>query len=442
MAEALQAKLDAANAGSPAAAVPLLQDILLGSYPNDTDSLKVKEAALDALTEALVKQGDVVSLRSLLGSLRPWFAVIPKAKTAKLVRTIIDAIGKVPDSTQVLVSIHITTPLSPQFLFSPLFPPLSQLEVCQEQAAWATTEKRTFLRQRIDLRLASLYLATRDYPAALALIAKLLTEVKRLDDKLLLTEIHLLESKVHNAVRNLPKARAALTASRTAANAVYIAPSLQADIDTQSGTLHAEEKDFKTAYSYFYEAFEQLSNLDDVRAVAVLKYMLLCKIMAGEVADVGSIISSKGGLKHAGADVDALRAVAKAYDDRSLGAFQSALDTYKTQLQDDAVVHAHLSELYDMMLEQNLKRLIEPYSRVEVAHLASLIKLPLADVEAKLSQMILDKKFEGTLDQRAGVLDVFEEAAADEAYPAALDTIDNMSRVVDSLFARSLKIVS
>lgn len=313
--------------------------------------------------------------------------------------------------------------------------------MCSEQAAWATSEKRTFLRQRIDLRLASLYLTTRDYPAALQLISKLLTEVKRLDDKLLLTEIHLLESKVHNAVRNLPKARAALTASRTAANAVYVAPSLQADIDTQSGTLHAEEKDFKTAYSYFYEAFEQLSNLDDPRAVSVLKYMLLCKIMAGEVGDVAGIISSKGGLKYAGADVDALRAVAKAYDNRSLGEFQSTLETYKVQLQEDAVVHAHLSELYDMMLEQNLKRLIEPYSRVEVAHLSSLIKLPLHDVEAKLSQMILDKKFSGTLDQ-AGVLDVFEDADNDEVYPAALETMENMSRVVDSLFARSLKIVS
>lgn len=52
-----------------------------------------------------------------------------------------------------------------------------QLEVCKEQVQWAQSEKRTFLRQRIEIRLATLYLETRDYTAAITLIGKLLTEV-------------------------------------------------------------------------------------------------------------------------------------------------------------------------------------------------------------------------------------------------------------------------
>ena len=51
------------------------------------------------------------------------------------------------------------------------------------------------------------------------------------------------------------------------------------------------------------------------------------------------------------------------------------------------MVHSHLAALYDTLLEQNLVRLVEPFSRVQVAHLADLIHLPLQTVLDKLSQV-------------------------------------------------------
>ena len=89
----------------------------------------------------------------------------------------------------------------------------------------------------------------------------------------------------------------------------------------------------------------------------------------------------------AGQDVDSMVAVAKAYKDRSLQGFQDALALHKEQLVEDPIVHAHLSELYDTLLEGNLARLIEPFSCVEINHLAQLIKLPQDLVLNKLSQV-------------------------------------------------------
>jgi len=385
---------------------------------SSADAVRVKELAITNLTNYLTKENRAEDLRNLLTQLRPFFALIPKAKTAKIVRGIIDAVAKIPGTSEL------------------------QISLCKEMVEWTRAEKRTFLRQRVEARLAALLLENQEYTEALTLLSGLIKEVRRLDDKLLLVDIDLLESKLHFSLRNLPKAKASLTAARTAANAIYVPPSQQGTIDLQSGILHAEEKDYKTAYSYFFEAFEAFSSLEDPKAIFSLKYMLLCKIMVNQADDVAGIISSKAGLKYLGPDVDAMKAVADAYSKRSLKYFETALRDYKAQLEEDPIVHRHLSSLYDTLLEQNLCRLIEPYSRVEIAHIAEMIELPISHVEKKLSQMILDKKFAGTLDQGAGCLIIFEDTKTEEIFPATLETITNVGKVVDSLYMRSAKIMA
>ncbi|KAL8157310.1 hypothetical protein AgCh_002129 [Apium graveolens] len=388
--------------------------------PSSTsEALRIKEQAVSSLSDILREQCRAEELRNLLTQLRSFFAKIPKAKTAKIVRGIVDSVAKIPGTSDLQVSL------------------------CKEIVEWTRSEKRTFLRQRIEARLAALLMENKEYAEALSLLSGLIKEVRRLDDKLLLVEIDLLESKLHFSLRNLPKAKAALTAARTAANAIYVPPAQQGTIDLQSGILHAEEKDYKTGYSYFFEAFEAFNALEDPQAVYSLKYMLLCKIMVNQADDVAGIISSqKVGLHYQGPELDAMKAVADAHSKRSLKLFESALRDFKAQLEEDPIVHRHLSSLYDTLLEQNLCRLIEPFSRVEITHIAELIELPEDHVEKKLSQMILDKKFAGTLDQGAGCLVIFDDPKSDAIYPATLETISNIGKVVDSLFTRSAKIMA
>jgi 26S proteasome regulatory subunit N6 len=151
---------------------------------------------------------------------------------------------------------------------------------------------------------------------------------------------------------------------------------------------------------------------------------------------VPGLIDGKNALKYAGPDLEAMREIASAYKQRSLESLVLTQEKYKEQLAEDPVIRFHLQSLYDNLLEQNLARLVEPFSYVHIPHIASLIKLPVATVEAtyvaqlplfeeficsdlmlitlppcfRLSQMILDKKFNGILDQGAGALIAYQDA--------------------------------
>lgn len=377
------------------------------------DVAKVKELAILQLANLLVRTGNASRVSDLLMSLRSFFSTIAKAKTAKIVRGLLDAVSKAENAAEL------------------------QFALCHDTIQWCRDEKRTFLRQRVEGRLAVLYLNHARYADALSTVNELLREVKRLDDKAHLLEIQLLESRIHHALRNIPKSRAALTSARTTANSIYVPLTLQAEIDMQAGIVAAEEKDYKTAFSYFYEGFEGFVSLEDKRAVNNLKYMLLCKIMTGNAQDVSAIVNGNVALKFSGRQLDAMVAVAKAHSERSLESFEKTLKEYKAELSDDPIVHAHLNSLYDTLKEQNLLRLTEPFSRVETTHVAELINLDLHDVESKLSQMILDKKLNGILDQGAGCLIVYGDQPLSKTYQASLDTLKNMDNVVHSLFDKA-----
>ncbi|PPQ84990.1 hypothetical protein CVT25_010522 [Psilocybe cyanescens] len=488
----------------PKAAEALYKQILATSTSQSGEGLRDQETALVKLGELYRDQKYAEGLAEVINRSRAFMSSTAKAKTAKLIRTLLDYFAAIPDSQKV------------------------QMKALTDNIAWAKQEKRIFLKHSLETRLVGLQLESRQYQPALALIDTLLTELKRLDDKMILTEVHLLESRVYRGLGNMPKAKASLTSSRTAANAIYCPPSLQAQLDLQSGILHAEEKDYSTAYSYFFEAFENLSALGESeggsgsegggsgggKALEALKYMLLCKVMLNLPEDVNALLTIKLALRYASSrDVESMRAVARAHQKRDLRAFQGVLREYRVEkgadtslfhyafasapsipfpsfnsiyllmrllclftlssfvlvlsfrhlnlnltdadaapslhipiatniieLQSDPTIRTHLAALYDTLFEGNLKKIVEPYSVVEVAYVAEQVGQERQAVETKLSKMILDKVLYGVLDQGRGCLVIYDEPKADNTYGAAIETLEQISKVVESLYAKTVKI--
>ena len=177
--------------------VPILLKVIQDTEKLSAKALSLKERAVYDLTRAYCASqtyNEVVDF--LTGEQgKQFLSQITKAKTAKVVRQVLDIVcTAAADQVQV------------------------QETIARSIIAWTLEEKRSFLRQRIESKLATILFKQQKYQESLSTCNALLQELKQLDDKQLLVETHLLESKIHFALRNVPKAKAALTASRTAAN--------------------------------------------------------------------------------------------------------------------------------------------------------------------------------------------------------------------------------
>ncbi|CAJ0581030.1 unnamed protein product, partial [Mesorhabditis spiculigera] len=390
---------------------------LFGQVNNSEADIKRKEDSIMELGNKLAANKQTHELRMMIENTRPFLLTLGKAKAAKLVRDLVDLCLMIEGQDGDI-----------------------KVELCKECILWAEQQNRIFLRQTLQARLIRLYNDLDRYNLALTLANELVRELKKVDDKDLLIEVELEESKAFYHLGNIGRARSSLTGARTTANAVYVRPQMQAALDVQAGILHAADKrDFKTAYSYFYEAFEAYDSTNQKKlALQALKYMLLCKVMLDLPEEAISLTQGKVARNYTNSEaVQAMKAIANASKDRSLKDFNSTFGHYRTELQMDPVIKKHFYELSERMLEKELCRLIEPYSCVQIDHIAKIIQLDRIMVEKKLAQMILDQKFHGSLYQQEGMLIVYSPEKPDTTYETALNSIHAFGGVLDALYQRA-----
>ena len=147
----------------------------------DEKAVKIKEQCIYRLARLYTEAKRFTDVMDLLKSNNELFSIIPKAKTAKIVRSILNIVGSIPDSLDV------------------------QISLSRDVVQWCVAEKRTFLRQRIEAKLASLLQQKKLPSEGLEIIDKLLVELKKLDDKQMLTETHLTEARIYHSLQNIPK---------------------------------------------------------------------------------------------------------------------------------------------------------------------------------------------------------------------------------------------
>ena len=127
-----------------------------------------------------------------------------------------------------------------------------------------------------------------------------------------------------------------------------------------------------------------------------------------------------------------MRSVEIAVKEKSIKLLKENIEKNKQYLT-DPIVQFHLNNLNNDLIEQNLIKIIQPYSVVEIDYINKTIGLGYEEILIKLRQMILDKKINGILDQGKGCLIIYEGAQSNPYLDKSLDTFKNLEKVVDSL---------
>ena len=172
---------------------PGVYESMLKNERMDDAAVKVKEKCIQRIARLYTEKKDMEHIMSLMKTNAEFFNNIAKAKTAKVVRNVLAIVATIPDSIDIQVSL------------------------CEKLIEWCEAEKRTFLKQRIEAKYSNLLWLKKQPTKALEIVNALLGELKKLDDKQMLTEVHLTESRIYETLENIPKSKASLTAARSAA---------------------------------------------------------------------------------------------------------------------------------------------------------------------------------------------------------------------------------
>ncbi|KAK2196400.1 26S proteasome regulatory subunit Rpn6 [Babesia duncani] len=199
---------------------------------SDESILLMTESVILTISYHLIETGQTDALLCFLFKNESHFALLPQAKTAKLLRNVLERLACVVLDLDTLHKIFTV------------------------YRDWCETKHRTFLKLRLELKLIVILILGRKFTAALEKCEALAIEIKAIDDKMLQLDLLLIEAKLFLLLRNMNRMKICISNAKNIATNITVPTFTTAEIDLLSGILYMCEKDYKTAYSFLYESFE------------------------------------------------------------------------------------------------------------------------------------------------------------------------------------------
>ncbi len=398
---------------------PKTEAELMALLDSEGEFTAEKEAALVEVIQRATKAKRTDVLAALIERVKK-IAGPSKITLARLFQLLLTSVGQADDSERAI-----------------------ELQVSNQVLEWATKEKKEFLKTKLVVRVAEIYFIRGESRKAKDMIERVIGEAQAVDDKALLIEGELLEAKILATWEDWPKAKAALSSCRANCNKIYVAPQIQAEIESVSGQIHLAERDYTIASSYFIESLEGFHQQgESAKAARSFRHLLITKILMDKTGEAEQLVGGKHGEIYSRFDDTscALLDILQATKEKSLVNLSKSLQQKETALKKDTVIYGQLEALYGQLLEKNILKLLLPYSQIELDRLTKKLQVNAEVVERKLCEMILDQKLKGSIDQDKGVLIILPDEPRGEVFESSLTIIKNLDAAVDVLFERSKKL--
>ncbi|KAI5166528.1 26S proteasome regulatory subunit N6 [Nematocida sp. AWRm78] len=304
---------------------------------------------------------------------------------------------------------------------------------------WAEAHKRNLLKIDFDIRKIEGLFLMKDYEGALDLIRTTVKLLKKADDKLGLVKLFYLESKVFYALKNISKAKSALTLSKSTATFVYCPSFLQAKIDLLSGVYAADEKEYSISAGYIIEAMDGFSLAGDKEMTAqCCRYLILVKILDNKSAEIPSLLQNKVTSSVSKNDqcINMLSSIGKCVINRDLRQCKDIIDKNMTMIEADEFLMNHLISLCDSLIDANILKIIEPYSNINIEHIGNILNFSIEVIEDRIRRMILDEKIKGDIDQETMCINIQRDEVKKNYREEAEEILNVLSDAINTIISK------
>ena len=170
------------------------------------------------------------------------------------------------------------------------------------------------------------------------------------------------------------------------------------------GKMYMSEKRWELAHQEFINSFTSLVDCGSSRASCVLKYVILASLLCN--SDVDYLTQREAQIYRGDPIIEAMTKLKEGFERNDINQIQEVLKDKKVDLLSDPFIDSYLGDLLRSVRLKATEAIVKPYKAVRLEFLAEQLNVQLPEVRSLLSELILEERIKGQIDQIQGILEL------------------------------------